>query len=142
MTKRATRIMIAVAVVVMSLAGCASVSNFVHGTSVKLDGSQEVPPVTTTATAKGKFVVTSDHAISGSITVKDMKPKSAHIHMGVAGKNGPILVTLTKTADDTFSVPAGVKFNDAQYAAYKAGEMYVNVHSAKHPGGEIRAQIK
>ena len=29
-----------------------------------------------------------------------------------------------------------------QLAAYKAGELYVNVHSPTHKGGEIRAQLK
>jgi hypothetical protein len=41
-----------------------------------------------------------------------------------------------------FDAPAGAKLTDAQYAAYKAGNLYVNVHSAKNPGGEIRAQLK
>jgi len=31
---------------------------------------------------------------------------------------------------------------EEQCKAYKAGNTYVNVHSAKHPGGEIRAQLK
>jgi len=27
-------------------------------------------------------------------------------------------------------------------AAWKAGNLYVNVHTAEHPGGEVRAQLK
>jgi hypothetical protein len=38
--------------------------------------------------------------------------------------------------------PEGAKMTESQCAAYKAGNTYVNVHSAKHPGGEIRAQLK
>ena len=29
----------------------------------------------------------------------------------------------------------------AQMQAFKAGNLYVNVHSAEHKGGEIRAQL-
>jgi len=58
------------------------------------------------------------------------------------GANGPVIVPFNKTADNTFEAPAGAKLTDAQYASYKAGKLYVNVHSAAHPGGEIRAQLK
>jgi hypothetical protein len=39
-------------------------------------------------------------------------------------------------------VPAGSKLTDAQYASFKAGNLYVNVHSPDHKGGEIRTQLK
>ncbi len=39
-------------------------------------------------------------------------------------------------------MPEGSKLTDEQYAAYKAGNLYVNVHSAANKGGEIRAQLK
>jgi hypothetical protein len=66
----------------------------------------------------------------------------AHIHNGAAGKIGPVIIPLTKSGADTWSVPAGAKLTDAQNAAFKAGDLYVNVHSAEHKGGEIRGQLK
>jgi len=39
------------------------------------------------------------------------------------------------------SVTDGAKLTEAQYESYKAGKLYVNVHSAANPGGEIRGQI-
>jgi len=66
----------------------------------------------------------------------------AHIHLAPAGKNGPVIVPLTKSGDNMWSVPAGAKLTDDQYKAYKAGDLYVNVHSAENKGGEIRGQLK
>jgi hypothetical protein len=67
---------------------------------------------------------------------------AAHIHVGSAGKNGPVIIPLTKTGDGVWSVPGGAKLTDAQYDSFKAGDLYVNVHSAKYKGGEIRGQLK
>jgi hypothetical protein len=52
-----------------------------------------------------------------------------------------VIIPLTKSGDNTFSVAAGAKLTDAQLESLKAGNLYVNVHSAANPGGELRAQI-
>jgi hypothetical protein len=66
----------------------------------------------------------------------------AHIHLGAIGKSGPPVITLTKASEYVWSVPAGAKLTDEQYESYKAGNLYINVHSAAHKPGEIRAQLK
>ena len=123
------------------LAGCATMyaSNAVK---VSLSGANEVPPVSTSASGSGSFTVGADKSVSGSVTTSGVAGTAAHIHVGAAGKNGPVAVPLTKTSDATWSAPAGAKFTDEQYQAYKAGETYVNVHSAANKGGEIRAQLR
>jgi hypothetical protein len=109
---------------------------------VSLTGKEEVPAVETAATGSGTITVGADKSVSGSVTTKGVEGVAAHIHQAAAGKNGPPIITLEKTGDGVWSVPKGTKLTDEQFASYKAGELYVNVHSAAHKGGEIRAQLK
>lgn len=120
--------------------GCAT-AGMDYGVRVTLSGSQEVPPATTSASGSGTITVGDDHSVSGSVTTDGVAGMAAHIHIGAAGKNGPVIVPLTKTSENVWSVPAGAKLTDAQFASYKAGDLYVNVHSAKYKGGEIRGQL-
>ena len=109
---------------------------------VALRGEQEIPPVITAATGSGILVVGSDKSISGSVTLSGMTVTAAHIHEAAAGKNGPIVVPLTRTTDTVWVVPAGAKLTDAQYESYRAGSLYFNIHSAAYKSGEIRGQIR
>jgi len=109
---------------------------------VTLSGSQEVPPVTTNASGNGTVTVGDDKSISGSVMTSGIVGTAAHIHLGAAGANGPVNIPLTKSGENGWAVPAGTKLTDAQYDAFKAGQLYVNVHSEAHKGGEIRGQIK
>jgi hypothetical protein len=109
---------------------------------VALSGAQEVPAVTTSASGTAMITVAADGAVSGTVKTSGVMGTMAHIHMGAMGANGGVIVPLTKTDDSTWSVPAGAKLTAEQLAAYQAGGLYVNVHSAANKGGEIRAQLK
>ena len=109
---------------------------------LKLSGANEVPPVSTAASGTGKITVTDDGSVSGSVKVTGVAATMAHIHVGAAGKNGPVIVPLVQTVPGEWSVPAGAKLNAEQMKSYKAGELYVNVHTEANKGGEIRAQLK
>jgi hypothetical protein len=109
---------------------------------VTLSGSQEVPPVTTSATGSGTITVAADQSISGSIKTTGIKGTAAHIHMAASGANGPVIVPLTKDGDNGWAVGPGAKLQDAHYQAFKDGNLYVNVHSEANKGGELRGQIK
>jgi hypothetical protein len=111
-------------------------------TKVTLTGAEETPPVSTAASGTGTINVDADKSISGAIATKSVVGTAAHIHAGGPGKKGPPVVTLTKVSDDVWHVPPGSKLTDEQYAAYQAGELYINVHSADNKGGEIRGQLK
>jgi hypothetical protein len=109
---------------------------------VDLTGAQETPPVTTSATGTATITIAADKSVSGTIKTKSVDGTMAHIHVGAPGKSGPPIITLTKNADGAWMVPSGSKLTDEQYASFKAGDLYVNVHSAMHQPGEIRGQIK
>jgi hypothetical protein len=109
---------------------------------VKLTGAEETPPVTTSASGTGTISIAADKSVSGTIKTAGVDGTVAHIHVGAPGESGPPIITLSKGADGAWSVPAGAKLTDEQYASFKAGNLYVNVHSAEHKPGEIRAQLK
>jgi hypothetical protein len=117
-------------------------SSLAKDVKVSLSGAEETPPVTTSASGIGTIKIKSDKTVSGSIKTTGIDGTVAHIHVGAPGQSGPPIITLDKTADGVWSVPAGSKLTDEQYASFKAGNLYVNVHSAEHKPGEIRAQLK
>jgi hypothetical protein len=52
-----------------------------------------------------------------------------------------VIIPLEKVDANTWKVPDGKKLTEEQMKAYKAGNLYVNVHTALHKGGEVRGQI-
>jgi Cu/Zn superoxide dismutase len=108
-----------------------------------LTGSQEVPAVTSPADGLG--IVTVDpstnqvnyyivyDSIVGAIT-------GAHFHEGVTGSNGGVVINLQDGINgNVISGSADIDLNLFN-AMLRAG-LYINIHSAAHPGGEIRGQV-
>jgi hypothetical protein len=126
------------------LAGCASMGDGGRGNTVNvtLSGSQESPPVTTSGSGRGTITIAADRSVSGTVTTAGVPGTMAHIHQAAAGQNGPVIIPLTRTAENTWSVPAGAKLTEAQFEAFKAGNLYVNVHTDANKGGEVRGQLK
>jgi CHRD domain len=120
---------------------------------VQLSGSQEVPPVSGTASGTADILISPSKcqtatsggwctAVTGTVTTSGVTGTAAHIHQGKAGQNGPVIIPLVKKDDNTWTVPPFTYLTDAQYIAYIDGDLYVNVHSAANPGGQIRGQLK
>ena len=114
---------------------------FAQEVKVVLNSSQQNPAVTSSATGSGTVTVNADMSVTVNITTSGIAATAAHIHMAPAGQNGPVIVPFVKNGDSFNAVP-GAKLTEAQFAAFKAGNLYVNVHSAANPGGEIRAQLR
>jgi len=126
----------------LSLVACAGGMTSGGSTvTLNLSGAQEVPPVTVPGSGSGSFTIGEDGSVTGSVSTTGVEGTMAHIHMGARGTNGPVIVPLTKSGN-TYTAPAGAKLTDAQMQAFKAGNLYVNVHTAKNKGGEVRAQLQ
>ena len=107
-----------------------------------LTGAQEVPANTSTASGNSTLRVAPDRSVTGGVRYTGLVATVAHIHEAPVGANGPVIVPLAQTSAGVFAVPAGTVLTPPQYASYQAGKLYVNVHSAAYPAGEIRAQLK
>lgn len=109
---------------------------------ITLSGIQENPAVNTAATGTGRLSVDLDTGqVTGSFTTTGVAAVAAHIHTGFAGQNGGILVGLTQAGDDQWDVPANTFLDADDVQLLRDGGLYVNVHSAANPPGEIRGQI-
>ena len=111
-----------------------------------LDGTQQVPMVTSTArgTITGTFDKVSNR-LKYSVTFSGLMPIGAHFHTGGPGVSGPIIIELPKNnaAKDGYVSPIEGEntFTDVQTAALLSNGVYVNLHTVAYPGGEIRANI-
>jgi hypothetical protein len=124
----------------------------IHFTAT-LDGSQEVPPVTTTATGTGSFTLSSDltrlkyvisyQGLSGTLTA------GGHFHAAKPGFNGPIVKNIASGGDPASATISGTwsstdatqPLTPALVESLLTGRLYVNFHTATNPGGQIRGQV-
>jgi hypothetical protein len=72
------------------------------------------------------------------------KAQAAHIHLGARGKSGAVIIFLCGTAQKPCINKRGgvAKLTFAQAQALENGNIYVNVHTARNPAGEIRGQLR
>lgn len=111
-----------------------------------MDNNQENPA--TASTARGSGAVSLNAAgtqalVSMSWTGLSGGATGGHIHSGRAGTNGAVVCNLSPAAATSGSV---VDFlctvTPTQATALKTAQLYLNLHSAANPGGEIRGQIQ
>ena len=126
-------------------AGCSQMSSRMGSASDSmptLSGAEEVPPVNTQASGINRIAVIGDKTVTGSVEVRNLDATAVHIHLAPKGQNGPVIIPLVKTGENVWSVPPNTMLSSAQFDAFRSGNLYVNVHSAANPNGEIRAQLK
>jgi hypothetical protein len=115
-------------------------------TTFKADikASSEVPPNMTTGTGSATVTLDGDK-ITWNVTFSGLSGPgtAAHIHgPAPAGKNAGVLVWLsTKGKPAASPLTGSATLTAAQASDLMNGQCYVNVHTAKNPGGEIRGQL-
>ena len=113
--------------------------------SARLNGDQANPPVATEASGTGSFILTSA-GLAFSITVEGLEIANAHIHQNGIGVNGGVARGLLEnfngnTATGIWRSTDAQPFTEEMVSELLSGNLYVNVHTAGNPGGEIRGQI-
>jgi hypothetical protein len=129
-------------VAALVLAGCASTAAGPQTVQVRLTGAEEVPPVQASGTGTGSVTVGDDMSVTATIRTQGVNGVAAHIHEAAVGQNGPIIVPMKKTGENDWSTDPGAKLTPSQFESYKAGRLYLNVHTAQNKGGELRGQIR
>jgi hypothetical protein len=105
-----------------------------------LRGSQEVPPVASAASGGCMGVLDQGAATFNLTCVHNVVNATImHIHRGAAGVNGPIIFDLDDPTSPVSATWTGM--TPADIADMIAGNLYINIHTAGRPGGEIRGQI-
>ncbi len=114
--------------------------------AASLSGSEEIPPVITSASGSGILdVSTTTGAVRGSVTLQTSSPVTpviaVHVYEGARGENGGIVIALINSGSGVWSVPSDKVLTAAQVNSFLAGNFYFNVRTDANPNGELRGQI-
>jgi hypothetical protein len=113
--------------------------------AITLSPTETYPLPTSAASGTGELTFNLvSGAVSGGVTTSGIAATLAHIHRGYAGTAGPVIVNFIKSATDPnrWEPQVGSLLTADQINDLLAGRLYVNVHSAAYPQGEIRSQIQ
>ena len=136
----------AAAFVTLGLAGCGmmhSMSSNTETFSAAMTGAQEVPPVNTAGSGNAEA---KDNRNTGTLSYRvtysglSGPATAGHIH-GPAGPgaNAGVVVPFANAGSP---ITGEAKLTPEQFNQLASGQLYVNVHTAAHPGGEIRGQLR
>lgn len=141
----AMRSVLATTAMVFAMAGCSVLQPDAHlaAFSTQMTGMNEMPPVATPATGRVDAVLDKNTRLfRWKLSFKGLSgPATAgHFH-------GPALIGANANIALPFKGPVKsplegqATLTPAQAADLLTGKWYVNIHTAAHPGGEIRGQM-
>jgi hypothetical protein len=160
--KNSTMVFFTIALVLGSAAALSSFSNASiafakHELVANLSGQEEVPPVDTQATGMAEFtpVRPNNETVDFNVNATNIQGVTqGHIHSGIQGENGPVVVTLFNftSAQNEVSENGTIAASNLEgpmqgktiadfITSMKDGSTYANFHTEQNPNGEIRGQI-
>ena len=152
MRRTASLAVAAVAALTLTALASGAAAKDVYRLNGTLTAGQEVPkPKGARAGAGGTFTSTLTEGANGGtlawkLTFRNLTGKAvaAHVHIGVRGKAGNVLVPLCAApAKPCRSGMTGrVHVSHTTFDVLEKRATYVNVHTVKNPAGEIRAQLR
>jgi hypothetical protein len=127
--------------------------------TTELSGVNEVPPTNSSSTGLAEFDIMGTDSIRYHVNASNIQDVTAgHLHGGLEGENGPILVQLfsydtpmNQVSESGIITSGNSSFQGSTttsqqqlkdfMSAMRTGQIYVNIHTQQNPDGEIRGQI-
>jgi hypothetical protein len=141
------RAALAASLVILALAGCGQMrpSQKMQIFEASMTPSQEVPPTASTASGAAEVQFNENtNKLSWKVTYTGLSAAvtGGHIHGPAAmGQNAGVVIPFTGDLNAQ-PITGETTITPAQFADLSAGLYYVNIHSSKFPGGEIRGQLR
>jgi hypothetical protein len=112
--------------------------------TASLNGAQETPPNASKGTGTAKVDLdTEAKTLTWTVAYSGLSgpARAAHFHgPATAGKAAGVVVPITGALTSPISGQSAV--NDGEIGDLRAGLWYINIHTDKVPGGEIRGQVE
>ena len=114
--------------------------------SARMNGTQQVPQNPSTALGLGGLTLNATRdtlCVNIGWTGLTSALNGLHIHEGLPGVNGPVLIDLVPFIDNghVMTTITGAALTPELVAKHLRGELYLNLHTVNNPNGEIRGQI-
>lgn len=112
---------------------------------VSLEGTNEVPAVTTDASGNATITLEGDSIhVEGEFSDLGSAYTASHIHKGAKDENGDPIITLEPDLEEdktSGSWDGTYQLTEEHLSALISDSLYINVHTTENKSGEIRGQV-
>lgn len=145
MSARVLKVLLLVAALLVAVTGVAAADRGVRPLFTDLSGAAEVPgPGDPDGSGVAVLLAQPDAGrLCYTLNVKRIEPATAaHVHIGVAGMAGPVVIGLEPPSDGSTRACTSVDPALLQRIVADPAGFYVNVHNQPFPAGAVRGQLR